>query len=91
MDHNQYFASLFELSKELAGRSSQSNGFNPRTIAAGSVYLASIGLSPKTITQREAAETLGIKEYTVREYRCRRQSDEAGPVKCGLTPGGHDR
>jgi len=88
-DHNNYFASLFELSKELARASNQSNGFNPRTIAAGSVYLASVTMSPKTITQKDAAETLGIKEYTVREYCCRRTNEEAGPVKCGPAPGGH--
>jgi transcription initiation factor TFIIIB Brf1 subunit/transcription initiation factor TFIIB len=90
VDHNQYFATLFELSKELAGASSQSNGFNPRTVAAGSVYLASVTMSPKTITQKDAAETLGIKEYTVREYCCRRTNEEAGPVKCGAVHGGHD-
>ena len=53
----------------------------------------------KTFTQREAAETLGMAEYTVREYCCRRLNEEfvtAGgpqvrPVKCGPALGGHVR
>ena len=91
VDARQYFARLFELSKTLGEGSGQLNGFNPRTVAAGSVYLASIAMSPKTITQREAAETLGIREYTVREYCCRKTNEEGGPVKCGPVLGGHVR
>jgi len=33
--------------------------------------VASLALSAKTFTQREAGETLGMAEYTVREFCCR--------------------
>jgi len=89
VDQKDYFTTLFERAKELVTLAAEPNGFNPRTVAAGSVYLASASMSPKTISQREAAETLGIKEYTVREYCCRRTNEEGGPVKCGPALGGH--
>ena len=63
-----YFARLFELAKEIAARSSTMGGLNPRTVAAGSVYLANLSISPKMVRQREAAETLGMAEYTIREF-----------------------
>jgi hypothetical protein len=55
-------------------------------------------MRPKTFSQREAGEALGIREYTVREYCCRRLNDEFvtpggpqdRPVKCGPALGGHD-
>src|SRR5208283_1466650 len=98
-DPKEYFTTLFERSKELASSAAEPNGFNPRTVAAGSVYLASLAIQPKTFTQREAAETLGIKEYTVREYCSRRLNEEfvtpggpqVRPVKCGPALGGHVR
>jgi transcription initiation factor TFIIIB Brf1 subunit/transcription initiation factor TFIIB len=43
-------------------------GCNPRTIAAGSVYLASREVAPKVVTQREVAEIAGMAEYTIREF-----------------------
>jgi transcription initiation factor TFIIIB Brf1 subunit/transcription initiation factor TFIIB len=97
-DPKEYFTTLFERSKELASSAAEPNGFNPRTVAAGSVYLASLAMRPKTFTQREAAETLGIREYTVREYCSRRLNEEfvtpggpqVRPVKCGASLGGHD-
>ncbi len=76
-DPKEYFTTLFERAKELVASAAEPNGFNPRTVAAGSVYLASLAISPKTVSQREAAETLGIREYTVREYCCRRLNEEA--------------
>ena len=33
--------------------------------------MASLALSAKTFTQREAGETLGMAEYTIREFCCR--------------------
>ena len=98
-DPKEYFTTLFERSKELAASGTEPNGFNPRTVAAGSVYLASLAMRPKTFTQREAAETLGIREYTVREYCSRRLNEEfvtpggpqVRPVKCGPPLGGHVR
>ena len=81
-DPKEYFTTLFERAKELVGSAAEPNGFNPRTVAAGSVYLASLAIRPKTFTQREAGEVLGIKEYTVREYCCRRLN-EAGESRFG--------
>jgi len=43
-------------------------GCNPRTIAAGSVYLASREVEPRAVTQREVAEIAEMAEYTVREF-----------------------
>ena len=96
-DPKEYFTTLFERAKELVASPAEPNGFNPRTVAAGSVYLASLAMRPKTFTQKEAAETLGIREYTVREYCCRRLNEEfvtpggprVRPVKCGPALGGH--
>jgi transcription initiation factor TFIIIB Brf1 subunit/transcription initiation factor TFIIB len=96
-DPKEYFTTLFERSKELASSAAEPNGFNPRTVAAGSVYLASLAMRPKTFSQREAGESLGIKEYTVREYCSRRLNEEfvtpggpqVRPVKCGPPLGGH--
>jgi len=96
-DPKEYFTTLFERAKGLVASAAEPNGFNPRTVAAGSVYLASLAMRPKTFTQREAAETLGIREYTVREYCSRRLNDEfvtpgepqVRPVKCGPALGGH--
>ena len=61
-DPKEYFTTLFERAKELVASAAEPNGFNPRTVAAGSVYLASLAMRPKTFTQREAGEALGIKE-----------------------------
>jgi transcription initiation factor TFIIIB Brf1 subunit/transcription initiation factor TFIIB len=63
-----YFARLFELAKEIAVRSSAMGGLNPRTVAAGSVYLANLSIGPKIVRQREAAETLSMAEYTIRDF-----------------------
>ncbi len=72
-----YFARLFELAKEIAAESSKLGGFSPRTVAAGSVYLAALRMGPKAVRQREAAETLGMAEFTVREFciRARKQME----------------
>ena len=90
LDPIAYFTRLFELAKEVA-KSSDLNGFSPRTIAAGSVYVASLGISPRIFSQREAGETLGMAEYTVRDFCCRRRETEVRPVKSGPAPGGHVR
>ncbi len=68
IDRAAYFARLFELAKEIAVGSSSMGGLNPRTVAAGSVYLANLERGPKVVRQREAAETLGMAEYTIREF-----------------------
>src|SRR5256712_4253176 len=77
MDPKMYFTRLFELAREVAAESRDLAGFSPRTIAAGSVYVASLALSAKTFTQREAGETLGMAGYTVREF-CGRTRNRRG-------------
>ena len=71
-----YFVRLFELAKKIALSSPITGGPSPKTVAAGSVYLANLSISPKIVRQREAAETLGMAEYTIREYcvRVRKQA-----------------
>ncbi len=94
LDPREYFARLLELAKEMAVEASDLKGFSPRTIAAGSVYMAAQVISRKTFTQREAGEALGMAEYTVREFVCRTRNDakeQARPVKSGPDPGGHER
>ena len=85
VDPKTYFTRLFELARDVAAESGELAGFSPRTIAAGSVYVASLALSAKTFTQREAGETLGMAEYTVREFCCRtrnrRGATEGLPVQ----------
>ncbi len=71
VDPKTYFTRLFELAREVAAESGDLTGLSPRTVAAGSVYVASLALSAKTFTQREAGETLGMAEYTIREFCCR--------------------
>jgi len=90
LDPKEYFTTLLELAKEMATECSDLRGFSPRTVAAGSVYLAARAVSVKTFTQREAGEALGMAEYTVREFVCRTQNDakaeaekQARPVKSG--------
>jgi transcription initiation factor TFIIIB Brf1 subunit/transcription initiation factor TFIIB len=77
LDRPAYFARLFELAKEIAAEASKFGGLSPRTVAAGSVYLASLRMGPKVVRQREAAETLGMAEYTIREFciRARKQME----------------
>ena len=80
VDPKTYFTRLFELAREVAAESRDLAGFSPRTIAAGSVYVASLALSAKTFTQREAGETLGMAEYTVREF-CGRTRNRRGAAE----------
>jgi len=95
-DPKAYFTNLFEAAKEVATRTGGTGGYSPRTVAAGSVYVASLKvLAKRTITQREAAETLGIAEYTVREFCCRARDETMEgtgvlPVKSGILLRRHD-
>ncbi len=68
MDEGRYFASLLEAARRTAEETGGLGGFSPKTLAAGSVWVAALRLGPKLIRQREAAGTLGIAEYTVREF-----------------------
>jgi len=69
LDPKEYFTTLLELAKEMAAECSDLRGFSPRTVAAGSVYLAARAVSVKTFTQREAGEALGMAEYARHERR----------------------
>ncbi|MDA4131876.1 MAG: hypothetical protein OK454_01945 [Thaumarchaeota archaeon] len=93
LDPREYFTRLLELAKEVASQASGLNGFNPRTIAAGSVYLASVAIAEKkTFTQHDAGETLGMAEYTVREFCCRSRNEMGLKVEAqvGLVKSGSD-
>ena len=82
-----YFRRLLELSPPVVGRLRGLRGANPRTVAASSVYLASREMSVKAFTQRDAAETLDMAEYSVREFSCWARGVLApavpGPLKAG--------
>jgi transcription initiation factor TFIIIB Brf1 subunit/transcription initiation factor TFIIB len=85
-----YFRRLLQASQTvLASLREKGEGRNPRTIAAVSVYLASQGVAPRAVMQREVAEIVGVAEYTVREF-CAIADREIGPVKFGPLPVGHD-
>jgi len=43
-------------------------GRSPRTLTAVCIYLASREAGPRVVSQREIAESLGIAEYTIREF-----------------------
>ncbi len=77
LDPRAYFKRLFELAKEVAAEPLEPSGFSPRTVAAGSVYVASLSMPARTFTQKEAAETLSMAEYTVRDFCCRRRNEKA--------------
>ena len=68
LDEGRYFASLLEAARRTAEDAGGLGGFSPKTVAAGSIWLAALSIGPKVIRQREAAEALGIAEYTVREF-----------------------
>jgi transcription initiation factor TFIIIB Brf1 subunit/transcription initiation factor TFIIB len=87
LDPIAYFTRLFEVAKEVA-KTPDLNGFSPRTVAAGSVYVASRAISSRVFSQREVGEILGMAEYTVREFCCRRRNEKPAesqvrPVKSG--------
>ena len=64
-----YFRRLLQASQMVVGAvRSIGEGRNPRTLAAASVYLAAREAGPKAVTQKQVAETLGVAEYTVREF-----------------------
>ncbi len=78
----EYFRSLTELSKVVAKEAHGIRAVSPRSLAAGSVYLASRRMPPKLFTQAEAAETIGVAEYTVREFS-QWALHQFGPLKGG--------
>jgi len=64
-----YFRRLLQASQAIVNAiRSMEEGRNPRTVAAGAVYMASMEVGPRAATQREVAEIIGIAEYTIREF-----------------------
>jgi transcription initiation factor TFIIIB Brf1 subunit/transcription initiation factor TFIIB len=52
-------------------------GFSPRTIAAGSVYLAVSSVCPRAVSQETVAHMLSISQYAVKEF-CAWYRSESG-------------
>jgi transcription initiation factor TFIIIB Brf1 subunit/transcription initiation factor TFIIB len=78
-----YFRRVFQASQTiLAALRSKSEGRNPRTIASGSVYIASRDAAPGVVTQKVLAQLVGVAEYTVREFVAT-ASKESGPLNAG--------
>ncbi|MDG7006655.1 MAG: hypothetical protein JRN06_00255 [Nitrososphaerota archaeon] len=78
-----YFRRLLQASQTIIGTMrALREGCSPRTIAAGSVYLASREVEPRAVTQREVAEIVGVAEYTVREFTLW-ATKELGPLNAG--------
>jgi transcription initiation factor TFIIIB Brf1 subunit/transcription initiation factor TFIIB len=64
-----YFRRLLQVSQTIVSATHNiGEGRNPRTLAACAVYLASREMGTRVVTQKEVAETLGVAEYTVREF-----------------------
>jgi transcription initiation factor TFIIIB Brf1 subunit/transcription initiation factor TFIIB len=78
LEERWYFAKLLEEARTTVTGARGLGGFSPRTLAAGSVYLACLRVGPKVVRQREVAEAIGIAEYAVREFCSRyRKQEEA--------------
>ena len=78
-----YFRGLLQGSLAvLAAMDGMKDGRNPRTVAACSVYIASRKMAPRAVMQREVAESVGVTEYTIREF-CGWASKELGPLNAG--------
>ena len=78
-----YFRRAFQASQTiLAVLRGKSEGRNPRTIAAGSVYIACKEAAPGVVTQKALARIAGVAEYTVREFVAI-VSKESGPLNAG--------
>ncbi|MDG6947476.1 MAG: hypothetical protein JRN44_03010 [Nitrososphaerota archaeon] len=58
-------------------------GRNPRTIAAGCVYIASREGDSRPLTQKDVAETVGIAEYTIREFVASVTQKVSRPLSAG--------
>ena len=83
VEPSPYFRRVFQASQiVLAALRPKSEGRNPRTIAAGSVYIASKEAAPGVVTQKALAQIVGVAEYTVREFVAT-VSRESGPLNAG--------
>jgi len=84
LDPKEYFTRLLEDAKEIAAETGDLTGFSPRTVAAGSVYVASQAMQARVFSQREAAETLSMAEYTIRDFCCRTKPERIAGEQTGL-------
>jgi transcription initiation factor TFIIIB Brf1 subunit/transcription initiation factor TFIIB len=78
-----YFRRVLETSRAIVNAvRSIEEGRNPRTIAAGCVYIASRGAGSRAVTQNDVAKASGMAEYTIREFVAK-VSRELGPLNGG--------
>ena len=78
-----YFRRLAQASQTvLSAMDGIKEGRSPGTVAAVSVYLASLAVAPRAVMQREVAAIVGVAEYTVRDF-CATAEKEMGPLNAG--------
>jgi transcription initiation factor TFIIIB Brf1 subunit/transcription initiation factor TFIIB len=75
---NTSFDNLQSLARAISQNAkNDGKGFSPRTIAAGSVYLALSSVCPGAVSQETVAQMLGISQYSVKEF-CAWYRSESG-------------
>ena len=80
----QYFRRLLQTSQAVVSAvRSIEEGRNPRTIAAGCVYIASREAGSRAVTQKDVAETMGVAEYTIREFVASVSDKVSRPLNAG--------
>ena len=78
-----YFRRVLQASQAVIGAvRTMGEGRSPRTVAAGAVYMASKEVAPGVVTQRDVAETMGVSEYSTREFVAK-VGCELGPLNGG--------
>ena len=78
-----YFRRVLQASQAVIGAvRTMGEGRSPRTLAAGAVYIASKEVAPGVVTQRDVAETMGVSEYSTREFVAK-IGYELGPLNGG--------
>ena len=84
VERPQYFRQLLQASQTIVGEvRARMPGSSPRTVAASSVYMAAREIGPRAVTQKEAAETMGVAEYTIREFSGWATRELHRPLKAG--------
>ncbi len=64
-----YFRRVLQASQTVVSSvRGMAEGRSPRTLAAAAVYIASKEVVPGVVTQRDVAETMGVSEYSTREF-----------------------
>jgi len=80
----QFFRQLLQASQTIVGEvRARMPGSSPRTVAASAVYMAAREIGPRVVTQKEAAETMGVAEYTIREFSGWATREFSRPLKAG--------